>query len=91
MPTYEYHCKACGHAMEEFQSMSDPPLVRCPRCDTDNLVRVLGAGAGVFFKGTGFYVTDYPKNSSSPPSPGAKKPPSPTPEPKTPPPADKKE
>lgn len=71
--------------------MTDPPLIRCPKCDTDNLVRALGAGAGVIFKGTGFHLTDYRKSSSSPAPPGAKKASSPAPEPKTPPPADKKE
>ena len=65
MPTYEYQCKMCGHQMEEFQSMSEEPLKHCPECGTDNLVRVLGTGAGLIFKGTGFYLTDYKKSHVS--------------------------
>ena len=65
MPTYEYQCKMCGHQMEEFQSMSEEPLKHCPECGTDNLVRVLGTGAGLIFKGTGFYLTDYRKSHVS--------------------------
>jgi putative FmdB family regulatory protein len=69
MPTYQYQCTSCGHRLEEFQSITEPPLVLCPQCNTENLVRVIGAGAGVIFKGTGFYLTDYKKRSSaSPPS-----------------------
>jgi|WetSurMetagenome_2_1015567.scaffolds.fasta_scaffold295876_1 putative FmdB family regulatory protein len=62
MPTYEYKCKACGHEMEEFQSITEEPLKHCPHCDTDNLVRVIGTGAGLIFRGTGFYLTDYKKS-----------------------------
>jgi putative FmdB family regulatory protein len=65
MPTYEYQCKACGHALEEFHSIMDPPLTRCPRCQTDNLVRVMGTGVGLIFRGTGFYLTDYKKAGGS--------------------------
>jgi len=70
MPTYEYQCKACGHTLEEFHSITEPPLTRCPRCDTDNLVRVMGTGGGLIFRGTGFYLTDYKKSGGSPPSSG---------------------
>lgn len=63
MPTYEYQCKNCGHHLEELQSFSEPPLVRCPKCGTDNLMRVMGTGA-LIFKGNGFYQTDY-KNQNS--------------------------
>lgn len=66
MPTYEYQCKNCGHALEEFQSMTEPPLTRCPQCNTDSLIRIMGGGSGLIFKGTGFYLTDYKKNASSP-------------------------
>ena len=59
MPTYQYQCEACGHELEEFQSMTEPPLVRCPSCNGDSLIRILGTGAGLIFKGTGFYLTDY--------------------------------
>ena len=64
MPTYEYLCKNCGHTFEEFQSMVEPPLVRCPSCGTDNLARVMGTGGGVIFKGSGFYLTDYRKTQT---------------------------
>ncbi len=64
MPTYEYQCKNCGHVLEELQSMSEPPLLHCPKCNTDSLARVLGGGSGLIFKGTGFYLTDYKKSSS---------------------------
>jgi putative FmdB family regulatory protein len=59
MPTYEYLCRKCGHAFEEFQSMSESPLTRCPECGTDNLARVMGGGGGFILKGSGFYGTDY--------------------------------
>lgn len=63
MPTYQYQCEACGHELEEFQSMTEPPLVRCPSCNADSLLRVLGTGAGLIFRGTGFYLTDYKRGS----------------------------
>jgi putative FmdB family regulatory protein len=63
MPTYQYQCEACGHELDEFQSMTESPLIRCPSCNTESLVRVLGTGAGLIFKGTGFYLTDYKKES----------------------------
>ncbi|MGA9119055.1 MAG: zinc ribbon domain-containing protein [Bacteroidota bacterium] len=72
MPTYQYQCKKCGHTLEELQSMSEPPLVHCPHCNTDSLVRVLGGGTGLIFKGSGFYLTDY-KNTGSRKSSGEKK------------------
>lgn len=59
MPTYDYRCKACGHAFEEFQMMSDPVLRKCPECKKLKLERLIGAGAGFLFKGSGYYVTDY--------------------------------
>ena len=59
MPTYEYKCKNCGHELEEFQSMTAAPLTTCPSCKTENLVRVIGSGGGMIFKGSGFYQTDY--------------------------------
>ncbi len=58
MPTYEYECKECGHHFEEFQSMSADPLTNCPEC-SGPVHRLLGVGAGVLFKGSGFYETDY--------------------------------
>jgi putative FmdB family regulatory protein len=65
MPTYEYLCTNCGHELEEFQSMKEPSLTLCPNCKTESLVRIMGGGAGLIFKGTGFYITDYKKTSSS--------------------------
>lgn len=66
MPTYEYVCTKCGHELEAFQSMKDAPLAKCPACKKTGLKRKIGGGAGLIFKGTGFYITDYKK-------PGAKK------------------
>jgi len=59
VPTYDYVCSACGHRFEEFQSMSAKPLRKCPACKKSALERLIGAGAGVIFKGSGFYQTDY--------------------------------
>lgn len=58
MPTYEYECQSCGHAFERFQSMKDEPLKRCPICRC-KVKRLLGTGAGIIFKGSGFHETDY--------------------------------
>ena len=58
MPTYEYECQKCGHRFEEFQSMKDEPLKKCPVCK-GKVKRLIGAGAGLLFKGSGFYTTDY--------------------------------
>ncbi len=63
MPTYEYECDACGHEFEEFQSMSDDLLVKCPKCGKKKLRRLFGTGAAVLFKGSGFYETDYRSDS----------------------------
>ncbi|MDR0289683.1 MAG: zinc ribbon domain-containing protein [Treponema sp.] len=57
MPTYEYECKECGHSFEVFQSMSDEPLKVCTKCGSE-VRRLICGGAGVIFKGSGFYVTD---------------------------------
>jgi putative FmdB family regulatory protein len=59
MPTYDYQCDACLHRFEAFQSMSDKALRKCPACKKPKLQRLIGAGAGVIFKGSGFYQTDY--------------------------------
>ena len=59
MPTYEYRCQGCGHEMEAFQSIKADPLMDCPQCHEPRLKRLIGTGAGVIFKGSGFYETDY--------------------------------
>lgn len=59
MPTYDYRCKACGHALELFQSITEGPKRKCPACGKNKLERQIGAGAGILFKGSGFYQTDY--------------------------------
>ena len=58
MPTYEYKCKDCGFKFEEFQSIADAPLEECPSCN-GKLERLVSGGAGLIFKGSGFYITDY--------------------------------
>src|SRR5919204_2681279 len=63
MPTYEYHCDACEHEFEEFQSMSEPALTKCPKCGRKKLRRLFGTGAYILFKGSGFYQTDYRSES----------------------------
>lgn len=59
MPTYEYACDACGHTFEEFQSMTAKPLKVCPACGKRCLRRLIGTGAALLFRGSGFYATDY--------------------------------
>jgi putative FmdB family regulatory protein len=59
MPTYEYECDACGHAFEQFQSITAAPIKKCPVCNKRRVRRLIGRGAGVIFKGSGFYQTDY--------------------------------
>jgi putative FmdB family regulatory protein len=59
MPTYDYECANCGHTFETFQLMSAAPLKKCPQCERMRLKRLLGTGAGIIFKGSGFYQTDY--------------------------------
>ena len=61
MPTYEYHCKACGHDLEIFQQISEGHKRKCPACGRLKLQRLMGKGAAVIFRGTGFYETDYKK------------------------------
>ncbi|MCB9881629.1 MAG: zinc ribbon domain-containing protein [Planctomycetes bacterium] len=63
MPTYEYECDACGHRFEEFQSMSAAALEKCPECKKKKLRRLIGGGAAILFKGSGFYETDYRSSS----------------------------
>jgi putative FmdB family regulatory protein len=62
VPTYDYVCAACGHAFEHFQEMSAKKLRTCPRCKKPRLERQVGTGAGLIFKGSGFYITDYKRS-----------------------------
>lgn len=65
MPTYEYVCDKCHKEFEVFQSMKDDPLKVCTCGKKGKVHRKIGAGAGLIFKGSGFYITDYKKTSSS--------------------------
>jgi len=62
MPTYEYECLKCKKPFEAFQSMRDAPLKKCPKCG-GKVKRMIGTGAGIIFKGGGFYQTDYRSSS----------------------------
>lgn len=64
MPTYGYECTQCGHSFDFFQKMSDEPLNKCPKCN-NKVRRLIGSGAGIIFKGAGFYATDYRKKTAS--------------------------
>ncbi len=64
MPTYDYRCKACGHRFEIFQKISDEMIDECPLCNGE-VVRLVGGGQGLIFKGSGFYITDYKKSKKS--------------------------
>lgn len=63
MPTYEYVCEACEHQFDEFQNIKDKPLKKCPKCGKNKLRRLIGAGVGLIFRGSGFYITDYRSDS----------------------------
>ena len=63
MPTYEYECSKCNHRMEAFQSIKANALRKCPECGKSSLKRLISAGAGIIFKGSGFYQTDYRSDS----------------------------
>jgi putative FmdB family regulatory protein len=63
MPTYGYICKNCGHGFEQFQTITAKPLHKCPKCGNRTLKRLIGTGAGIIFKGSGFYQTDYRSDS----------------------------
>jgi len=59
MPTYDYKCKACDHTWEEFKSIKAPATKKCPSCGKAKAERLIGPGAGLIFRGSGFYITDY--------------------------------
>ena len=63
MPTYDYECKACDHKWEVFHSIKAKPIRKCPECGKLKANRKIGAGAGILFKGSGFYETDYRSSS----------------------------
>jgi len=88
MPTYEYLCSNCGHSEEVFQRITEDALIVCPSCKQPTFARIVSGGAGVIYKGEGWYVTDYSKKSSggkeTPPSTSSQsKPPTPSTEPST--------
>jgi putative FmdB family regulatory protein len=64
MPTYDYLCEACNYQFETFQSITAPPLSECPKC-RGSVRRLISAGNGLIFKGSGFYITDYKKSNNS--------------------------
>ncbi|HEX9751680.1 MAG TPA: zinc ribbon domain-containing protein [candidate division Zixibacteria bacterium] len=63
MPTYEYRCRACGHEFEAVQPITDEPVRLCPQCGKEQVERLISPGAGLLFKGSGFYITDYRSES----------------------------
>jgi putative FmdB family regulatory protein len=63
MPTYDYRCKKCSHTWEQFQSIKAEPIKKCPECGKNQAERVIGPGAAILFKGSGFYLTDYRSDS----------------------------
>ena len=73
MPTYDYVCDACGHEFELFQSIKAVPEKKCSQCGKNKLRRLIGPGAAVIFKGSGFYQTDYRSKSYTQGAEAAKK------------------
>jgi putative FmdB family regulatory protein len=65
MPTYDYRCEACKHEMAAFQGIKEEALKVCPKCGEPKLKRLIGSGAGIIFKGSGFYETDYKRSRTS--------------------------
>ena len=63
MPTYDYICENCGHEFEQFQMITAKPIRKCPRCGREGVKRLIGVGAGIIFRGSGFYETDYRSES----------------------------
>ena len=62
MPNYEYECQGCGHKFEKFQYMTADPIKKCPKCNKNKAKRLISAGSGIIFKGSGFFATDYRKD-----------------------------
>jgi putative FmdB family regulatory protein len=62
-PTYNYECENCGHCFDEIQSMTAKKLKFCPKCNKPKLIRLIGTGSGIIFRGSGFYETDYKKKT----------------------------
>lgn len=65
MPTYEYQCPDCEHLFELFQNFSEKPAKKCPVCGKRRVARIVSGGAGILFKGSGFYETDYRRGEGS--------------------------
>jgi putative FmdB family regulatory protein len=68
MPTYGYRCPECAHEYEAFQKMTDATRTKCPKCHTPGERQITG-GAGIHFKGSGFYITDYGRTGAEKPAP----------------------
>ena len=68
MPTYSYECGKCGHVFDVFHAMSATPKVRCEKCNSPRTQKLLGTGAGIIFKGSGFYETDFKDKKGKKPS-----------------------
>lgn len=66
MPTYEYECNDCNHSFDVFQNIADERLTNCPKCKKGKVTRIISGGAGIIFKGSGFYVNDYKKRETAP-------------------------
>ncbi|MBM3325208.1 MAG: zinc ribbon domain-containing protein [Calditrichaeota bacterium] len=64
MPTYDYHCLSCGHLFEAFHGIQDEPIRACPKCG-GRIERLISGGTGLIFKGSGFYITDYPRKKET--------------------------
>ena len=65
MPTYDYECRECGQIFESFHGMNESPRIACKRCNSTDTFKKISGGAGIHFKGSGFYVTDYKENAKT--------------------------
>jgi putative FmdB family regulatory protein len=73
MPTYEYQCQKCNKRYEVFQSITEKPIAKCKFCN-GKVKRLIGTGSGIIFKGSGFYATDYRKDTGAAKAKGKDKP-----------------